>query len=77
MDRKQVQMPLFTDWFSFRLAHSRITRFLFIIAINMILCVGVDALTKLHVGAFMRTDFFFTYFCIKSSIGAQGEVGWL
>ena len=31
-----------------------------------------DALTEL--GAFMRTDFFM-YFCIKSSMGTQGEVG--
>ena len=38
-----------------------------------LLCFRFDALTEL--GAFMRT--IFMYFCIKSSIGTQGEVGYL
>ena len=38
-----------------------------------ILAFRFDALTELR--AFMRTDFFFMYFCIKSSIGTLGEVG--
>ena len=39
------------------------------------LCFRFDALTEL--GTFMRTEFFFMYFCIKSSIGTQGGIGWL
>ena len=41
------------------------------LVINLILCFHFDAMAEF--GAFMRTDFI--YFCIKSSIGTQGEVG--
>ena len=40
------------------------------IVINLILCFRFDALTEL--GDFMTN---FMYFCIKSCIGTQGEVG--
>ena len=65
----------FNYWFSFTLAHSRVSHeysSLFIIVIDFF-CFRSVALTVLE--AFMRTDFFFIYFSIKSSIVTQGEVG--
>ena len=50
-------LPWFSYWFSFTLAHSRISHeysSLFIIVINLILCYRFDAKTEL--GAFMRTE---------------------
>ena len=70
-----MSLPWFNYGFSFTLAYSKISHeysSLFIIVINLIFVFRFDALTEL--GAFMRTEFLMC-FCIKSSIGTQGEVG--
>ena len=65
----------FNYWFSFTLAHSRISHeysSLFIVVINLIFMFSlwcIDCLGSLY------TNRNFIYFCIKSSIGTQGEVG--
>ena len=64
----------FNCWFSFTLSHSRISHeysSLFIIVMNLIfLCFRFDALTE-----YMNRIFMF--FCIKSYIRTQGEVGFI
>ena len=67
--------PWFNYWFSFTLAYSRISHeysSLFIIVINLIFMFPLWCID--WVEALMRTDLFM-YFCIKCSIGTQGEVG--
>ena len=51
------------------------TRLCLFLRLIWYLCFRFDALTDLE--AFMRTAslIFFMYFCIKISIGVQGEVG--
>ena len=62
--------------FRLTLAHSRIsqsTRLCLSQWLIWFLYFRFDAVTVL--GAFLRTDFFFYVFCIKSSLGTQGGVG--
>ena len=67
--------PWFNYWFSFTLAFSRISHeysSLFIIVINLIFMFSLWCMD--WVGS-LYANRFFLYFCIKSSIGTQGEVG--
>ena len=66
--------PWFNYWISFTLAYSRISHeylSLFIIEINydfMFLLLCTDCVGSLYANRI------FVYFCIKSSVGTQGEV---
>ena len=69
--------PWFGFWFSFALAYSRISHecsSLVIIVINLVFMFSllcVDWVGGLYAGQV------FVCFCVESSVGAQGEVGWL
>ena len=66
--------PWFNCWFSFTLAYSRISHehsSLFIIVINLIFMFSLWCIDR--VGS-LYANRIFMYFCIKSSIGTQGEV---
>ena len=66
--------PWFNYWFSFTLAYSRISHeysSLFIIVINLIFMFSLWCID--WVGS-LYANRIFMYFCIKGSIGTQGEV---
>ena len=70
--------PWFRYRFSFTLAYSRISHeysFLFIIVINLIFMFSLWCID--WVGSLYANRIFMYFFCIKSSIGTQGEVSWL
>ena len=67
--------PWFNYWFSFTLAYSRISHeysSLIIIVINLIF---MFSLWRIDWVGSLYANRIFIYFCIKSSIGTQGEVG--